>query len=153
MYRLYGNIPVECDMSPIMIRAVAAATTATAMAVPLLRSHGPHETSKKVIKISLIYVHVHTFSGRVLRAQICTDIIPDSMRFAPCMQAGACCIAARPSRGRGQKYTCSAIACTSILRSSSRSTSTLQTARRRDMPNELMKDVFEALYILYTVSQ
>ena len=131
------------------VRAVAAATTATAMAVPLLRSHGLRKASKKAIKISLIYVyvHVHTFSGRVLRALICMDIIPDSVRFALCMQAGACCVAARPGRGRRQKCTCSAIACTSR-----RSTSMLQTVRRCDMLNELMNDVLEALYILHAVS-
>ena len=66
-------------------RVVAGATTATAMAVPLLRSHGPRETSKKAIKVSLICVHVHAFSGRILRAQICMGIIPDSVRFALCM--------------------------------------------------------------------
>ena len=81
-------------------RAVAAAT---AMAVPLLRSYGPRETSKKAIQISLIYVHVHDFSGRVLRAQICMDIIPGSMRFAPCMQASV--VLQHAPAGRGQKYT------------------------------------------------
>ena len=50
--------------------AVAAATTATAMAVPLLRSYGPRETSKKAIIFSLVYVHVHDFSGRVLRTHM-----------------------------------------------------------------------------------
>ena len=38
--------------------------------VPLLRSYGPRETSKKAIKISLVHVHVHEFSGRVLRAHM-----------------------------------------------------------------------------------
>ena len=53
------------------LRAVAAATTATAMGpVPLLRPYGPRETSKNAIKISLVHVHVHEFSGRVLRAHM-----------------------------------------------------------------------------------
>ena len=52
-------------------RAVAAATTATAMAVLLLWAYGPRETSKTAITFfSLVYVHVHDFSGRVLRAHM-----------------------------------------------------------------------------------